>query len=152
MDRFRRLVVGALLAGSLAGLMLFAVQHVALVPLIDVAEGFEEAAAHAYAAAGHVHEDEGWQPAPGFQRIGLTAATTMLSGIGFASVLLAAMTLGDSPVGAGRGMARGRRGQGQRGQGRHGLARRGLGFGGVRLLCPGPSPGFAAQAARRRRG
>ncbi len=104
MDRFRRLVAAALLSGAVSGLILFAVQHLTIVPLIDVAEGFEEAAAHAHAAAGHTHVDEGWQPTPGLVRIGLTAVTTMFSGVGFASVLLAAMTLSGAALDARRGL------------------------------------------------
>ena len=95
MTHFRRLMIAAILAGSLAGLLLFAVQHFTIIPLIDTAERFEEAAAHAghnHAPGEHAHEDEGWQPAPGFQRVSLTALTTLLSGIGFAAVLLAAMS------------------------------------------------------------
>jgi cobalt transporter subunit CbtA len=97
-DRFRRLILAALCAGATSGLVLFAVQHVTIVPLIAVAEGFEDAAELARTASGHVHEDEGWQPAPGLERIGLTAATTMFSGIGFAAILLAAMAMNGKPV------------------------------------------------------
>jgi cobalt transporter subunit CbtA len=101
MDRFRSLIVTALLAGSVAGLVLFAVQHVTIVPLIEQAEVFEDAAL-AHAAAGHA--DEGWQPDPGLQRIGLTAVSTMLSGIGFASILLAAATLHGDRLNVRRGV------------------------------------------------
>ena len=104
MDRFRRLFTIALLAGTAAGLILFVVHHVAIVPLIDAAEQLEEAAAHAEAAAGHVHEESGWQPEPGFQRIGLTAVTTVLTSIGFASVLLAAMSFGRAAIDGRRGL------------------------------------------------
>src|SRR3954454_20215968 len=85
LNRFRSLAVTALIAGCAAGLLLFAVQHVAVVPLIDRAEGYEDAAriaAHAQPGAAHVHEDEGWEPAPGIERVGLTALTTAFSGIG----------------------------------------------------------------------
>jgi cobalt transporter subunit CbtA len=97
-DRFRRLILAALLAGAAAGLVLFAVQQVTIVKLIAVAEGFEDAAEQARTVSGHVHEDEGWQPAPGLERVGLTAATTMFSGIGFAAILLAAMAMNGKPV------------------------------------------------------
>jgi len=86
MDRFRGLIVAALLAGSAAGLVLFAPRRLTLIPLIDRAEVFEEAA---IAHAGHVHPDESWQPAPGIARVSLTAISAMLSGIGFAAILLA---------------------------------------------------------------
>ena len=136
MDHFRRLIVTALLAGLLAGLVLFVVQHLTIVPLIELAEGFEDAAqgaqpppgqllsaapsttppgGHVHATSGtgaqgepsthaHAHDEEGWQPAPGFQRIGLTALTTIISGIGFAAILLAGMTLSGTTVDLRRGV------------------------------------------------
>ena len=108
MNRFRHLMVIALLAGSMAGLLLFAVRHVTIIPLITLAEGFEETAAHAghsHAPGAHAHEEaEEWQPAPGFQRTGLTAVTTVLSGIGFAAMLLAAMSLSGAPLTTRRGV------------------------------------------------
>ncbi|MGE0224664.1 MAG: CbtA family protein [Acetobacteraceae bacterium] len=113
MDQFRHLIVRALMAGSLAGLVLFAVQHVTIVPLIDQAEVLEAAAGHAPAAAVHAHAgtghdhshgDEGWQPAPGWQRIGLTALTTVISSIGFAAILLAVVTLAGARMDIRRGI------------------------------------------------
>ena len=110
-DRFRHLITTALLAGAAAGLILFVVQHLTIVPLIDLAEGYEDAAAHAHSPAahahgdaGHMHEDSGWQPAPGLQRIGLTALTTVLSCIGFAAVLLAAMIMAGARLDWRRGL------------------------------------------------
>ena len=44
MEQFRRLFLTALVAGVLAGLVSFAVQQVTIIPLIDQAETFEEAA------------------------------------------------------------------------------------------------------------
>ena len=94
MDRFRRLVLLAILTGAIAGLALFVVQQILIVPLIELAETFEDAAPHAAHATPHAdHGDEGWQPAPGLQRIGLTAVSTMLSGIAFAAMLLGAIAL-----------------------------------------------------------
>jgi cobalt transporter subunit CbtA len=101
MDRFRALIVTALLAGATSGFLLFVVQHVTIIPLIDRAEVFEDAAR---LHAGMEHADEGWEPAAGLQRIGLTAVATMLSGIGFAAVLIAAMTLQGVSVSARRGI------------------------------------------------
>jgi cobalt transporter subunit CbtA len=106
LNRFRRQAVAALLAGCVAGLLLFAIQHWTVVPLIDRAEGYEVAAhvaEQAHAGAAHVH-DEGWEPAPGFERIGLTALATLFSGIGYAAILLAAMTLRGAPIDARRGL------------------------------------------------
>ena len=101
MTRFRRMIFAALLAGSFSGLVLFAVQHVTIVPLITVAEGFEEAAE---LQAGHAHDDTAWEPSPGLQRTALTAITTMLSGIGFAAILLGCMAVNGRAVDARRGL------------------------------------------------
>jgi cobalt transporter subunit CbtA len=51
--------------------------------LIKTAESYESRA---------THEDEGWQPANGWQRISLTAVATVLSGIGFAAMLFGAIS------------------------------------------------------------
>lgn len=98
MARFRRLVAAALLSGAVAGLALFALQHWTVAPLIEAAEAYETAAPHAEAA------EHGWQPADGIERTGLTAAATMLAGIGFAALLLAAMALSGRPVGLRNGV------------------------------------------------
>ena len=95
MDRFRNLTIAALTAGTVSGLILFVVQHLTIVPLIDAAEELEHAFLHAPGHIAHAHhlEDEGWQPEPGLQRIGLTAITTVLSSISFAAILLASMVM-----------------------------------------------------------
>ena len=103
MDRFRRLMTIALLSGAAGGLVLFAAQHWAVVPLIETAEAYETAAHQT--TSGMAHEDDGgWQPADGLERAALTALSTTLGGIGVAAVLLAAMVLGDTrPITARRG-------------------------------------------------
>lgn len=96
MSQFRRLAWIALLSGTIAGLVLFALQHWTVIPVIEQAEAFETAAQHAL--AGHVHDDEGWQPADGPERVGLTALTTVLAGIAFASLLVSLMSLDGRPI------------------------------------------------------
>lgn len=76
MHPFRKLILAAIASGAFAGLLLFAVQHFTVVPLIHAAEVYE--------AEG---QDHGWHPAEGWQRISLTAAATVLSSIGFAAIL-----------------------------------------------------------------
>jgi cobalt transporter subunit CbtA len=83
-SRFRRLFFVALASGTIAGLLLFAVQHFTIFPLIEKAEVYEAAAEN---ATPHHHEDEGWKPADGFERTALTAVTTVLTAIGFSAVL-----------------------------------------------------------------
>ncbi|MBP2562969.1 cobalt transporter subunit CbtA [Neorhizobium galegae] len=104
MSLFRNIVFTAVIAGLLSGLLLTVMQSFSTVPLILQAEVFENAggeAAHSHdaapAAAGaaapaadHHHDDEAWAPADGFERFIYTLAADMLSGIGFALVLIAA--------------------------------------------------------------
>lgn len=88
-------------SGALAGFVLFAVQHFTVIPLIETAETYENAAQQSH--PGVVHEDEGWQPANGWERTSFTALTTMLSGIGFAAMLFGSLALTGSRVNARRG-------------------------------------------------
>jgi len=102
MERFQRLFLIAILAGVAAGLMLFLIHHWVVVPLIDQGEAFEQAA-H-LSMPGMDHGDEGWQPAPGFQRTALTALSTVLTGIGFSAILISIMTLSGRKLTAGSGV------------------------------------------------
>lgn len=79
----QRLLLAALIAGSLAGLVLTAAQAVRALPLIRQAEVYESAAE---AQAGH--HDEGWQP-EGAARFAYTLLANLLAGIGFALLLVA---------------------------------------------------------------
>ena len=112
MTLFRNAVFTAALAGLLAGLIMTAMQTYATVPLILKAETFENAggapahdhgaapaeAAPADAAAAtpveaavpHEHEEEAWAPADGFERFAFNALANIVTGIGFALVLVAA--------------------------------------------------------------
>jgi cobalt transporter subunit CbtA len=90
---YRVFVVG-LIAGLIGGVALTAVQSFKIVPLIAVAEVYEEAAAaHQHEGAGHAdgsaaHEHEAaWEPAPGFQRIALTFLANLIIAVGFGLVL-----------------------------------------------------------------
>jgi cobalt transporter subunit CbtA len=100
-SRFRELMLVVLASGALAGLALFAVQRFTIIPLIETAETYEAAEHHS--TAGAVHEDEGWQPANGWERTSLTALTTMLSGIGFAAMLFGFLSLTGSRINTWRG-------------------------------------------------
>jgi cobalt transporter subunit CbtA len=101
LTQFRHLMLVVLLSGALAGILLFAMQHRLVVPLIETAETYETAAEHAM--PGMVHEDEGWQPADGIERTAFTALSTMLAGIGFAAVLFGAASLSGRRIDARRG-------------------------------------------------
>lgn len=95
----------ALLAGAIAGMALFFYQQVLLVPRIIEAEAYEEHAEHAelQAEADHHHDSE-WKPREGMERTFFTAASTILTGIGFAALLLSIVTLSDSCLNVRRGL------------------------------------------------
>lgn len=102
MHRFRQLMFVVLSSGTFAGLALFAIQHFTVIPLIESAETYEEVAHQSN--PGMIHSDEGWQPANGWERTSLTALTTILSGIGFASLLFGTVSLTGNRVDLRRGV------------------------------------------------
>jgi cobalt transporter subunit CbtA len=106
-SQFRKLMLAAFGSGILAGLVLFAVQHFTVVPLIQAAEAYEASGQEAHSVASH--ENEGWQPAEGWERTSFTALTTVLTGIGFAAMLFGVMALAgkiiNTPQGALWGLA-----------------------------------------------
>ncbi len=99
MDYFRSIVLVAAVAGILAGLGMTVAQQLATVPLILNAEVYESAPAardHGDAAAqpaAHEHEQGGWQPADGFERTAFTLLANIVTGVGFALLLIAASEL-----------------------------------------------------------
>ena len=108
MSLFRNAVFTAAAAGLLAGLLLAALQTYATVPLILQAETFENAGeAHDHGAAptettaevaaapaeADDHGEEAWAPADGFERFAYSLAVNIVSGIGFALLLVAASEL-----------------------------------------------------------
>jgi cobalt transporter subunit CbtA len=102
MTIFRNAVFAAAIAGLFAGLVMAAMQSFATVPLILEAETYEgaEAPAHdhgpaaatpaAPAAEAHSHEAEAWAPADGFERFAFNVLANVVTGLGFALVLIAA--------------------------------------------------------------
>src|SRR4051812_5894010 len=114
MQMFRRLFIAAASAGLLSGLFVTLVHQVTTVPVILAAEVFEKAAdekADAAAAAqpaadaaaapaasaapteeahDHDHGAAEWEPEDGFERTAYTALADLLTGIGFALLLIAA--------------------------------------------------------------
>jgi cobalt transporter subunit CbtA len=105
MSVFRNVVFVAALAGLLAAVVMTALQIFSTAPLILQAETFEQAgAAEAHdhgsaadAAAGtgsavpaHEHGEEAWAPADGFERYAYTALANLVTGIGFALILVVA--------------------------------------------------------------
>ncbi|MFC0679767.1 CbtA family protein [Lysobacter korlensis] len=115
---FKRIVLAAVLAGSVAGVALTAVQGMQVVPLILQAEVYEAAAPDAAQApeaarphehaeaqpAAHEHEDDhhhdanAWQPEDGVERTAYTALANISLGVGFALLLIACISLRDRPT------------------------------------------------------
>ena len=105
-----RIVMSALLAGALAGVVVFAGHMWKTTPLIvhaEVYEGGGEAAAASQgeAAAGHSHgEAKEWGAADGFERNAFTLLSDVITAIGFAFVLIGAMALSGRETGWRRGI------------------------------------------------
>lgn len=106
MRLFRAIVLMASLVGLAAGLLLTVAQQFGTQPLIVRAEAFEAGHvamsrphAHEPGAPEHVHESDhahdpgAWKPAEGAERLGLTLLANVLSGVGFALLLIAASEL-----------------------------------------------------------
>jgi cobalt transporter subunit CbtA len=92
MNALRSMLFVAVLAGLAVGVAMTFLQFFSTVPLILQAEVFENAAPPepAPAAGEHEHEAEAWEPADGFQRMGLTAIANLVTAIGFGLLLVAA--------------------------------------------------------------
>ncbi|CAH2403207.1 CbtA family protein [Mesorhizobium ventifaucium] len=108
MTLFRNVVFIAAIAGLVAGVVLACMQAFATVPLILKAEVYEQAGGghtHDHIAANTtdanamsraepgeaaVPEDEGWAPADGFERFTFNVVANVVTGIGFALILVAA--------------------------------------------------------------
>ena len=96
MKPFQQLMRAALVAGAMAGAVLFAFQYFFVVPRILAAERYEVHEGHA-GHEGHHHEAE-WKPAEGVERNYYTAASTVLTGIGYAALLVAIPALAGIPI------------------------------------------------------
>jgi cobalt transporter subunit CbtA len=104
MSIFRNVVFVAALAGLVSAVVMTALQAFTTVPLILQAEVYEQSAAAQEQAAtpadpaaagteaappGHVHDEEAWEPADGFERYAFTVVANVITGIGFALILVA---------------------------------------------------------------
>ena len=98
MDRFRRLAQIVLLSGAAAGVALFLLQRVVVIPLLQTAETYETAAAR----GDHPHEE--WQPDEGAERTAYTALGTVLLGIAWAAVLFGGAALAGVELDVRRGV------------------------------------------------
>jgi len=110
MGGFRRLFVVAALAGLIAGLLSTAAHHFGTAAIIAKAEVYEKAAEAAGAAADampgmdHDHGAAAWEPEDGLQRTLYTALADVLTGIGFALLLVSAYAFSGAAVDWRRGL------------------------------------------------
>ena len=102
-EQFQRLMSAALLAGALAGTVLFVYQYFVMVPRIQAAEAYE-ARQNEAAEPLHEHKSSEWKPADGLERTFLTAASTILAGVGFAAIFFSVMALGGADLTGFRGL------------------------------------------------
>lgn len=92
---FRRLLLAALCAGLVSGVLAAVAHQLGTVPLILQAETYEHPAPPAgQAGQGHAHATAAeWEPESGFERAAYTLAADLLTGIGFALLLAAGLAL-----------------------------------------------------------
>jgi cobalt transporter subunit CbtA len=88
---FRRLVFAALCAGLLSGVFAAVAHHIGTVPVLLQAEGYERSAVHDMAKADE--HGTAWEPENGAERTAYTLLADILTGIGFALLLGAGLTL-----------------------------------------------------------
>jgi cobalt transporter subunit CbtA len=92
----QRILLGALGAGLAVGLITAALQQLVTTPLILQAEAYEGGGAEHHGGAhdrGAAEAAEPWARPEGIERMAYTSLATVLTGIGFSLVLLAAMVL-----------------------------------------------------------
>jgi cobalt transporter subunit CbtA len=91
MAAFSRLIVVALCAGVLSGVVTTAAHQIGTVPLILQAELYEQPKS---AAIGEAHQHEAaWEPENGAERTAYTLVADILTGVGFALLLAAGLAL-----------------------------------------------------------
>lgn len=86
---FRHIVLSAVIAGLITGVLLTLLQLFTTVPLIAQAEAYEQRAV-SVAPGDHGAHDHGasmWEPKEGFERTFYTGLTTVLTAIGYALIL-----------------------------------------------------------------
>jgi cobalt transporter subunit CbtA len=103
MPIFRSIVFTAALTGLLAGLLLTIAQNLGTVPLILKAEVYEQAAVIP-APALESHEHEARAPQDGFERTAVTAVANIITGTGFALLLVAGFALCGGAIGWRQGL------------------------------------------------
>ena len=108
---FGRIFLTALAAGLLSGIFIWGAHSIKITPLILAAEVYENAPAPATAdGPGQLQQEAAgqgggeWAPADGFERSAFTLLTDVLTSIGFAFLLVGAITLSGREVDWRRGV------------------------------------------------
>ena len=96
LGHLRTFLTVALLAGLIAGLVGWGLHMIGTTPLILAAEVYENAGAPAETSAAsdghdHQHGAEAWAPADGWERNAYSLGAQLVTGVGFAFLLTAAM-------------------------------------------------------------
>lgn len=107
-----RVLIIALISGLVAGIIVTGVQMLRVVPLIQKAETYEQAApsdshthSHGQTAQGaHIHDDAVWAPDDGLERTSFTLLANVLTAVGFGLLLNAALAIYGRPVGLKQGV------------------------------------------------
>ncbi|PZQ88613.1 MAG: cobalt transporter [Leifsonia xyli] len=94
----RLILTVGLVAGFAAGLAMTILQQFTTSPIIAAAEVYEQSAdtvrkAQVTEPASHGHDDEGWQPTDGLQRIGATTVATVGAAVGYALLIVSLMLI-----------------------------------------------------------
>ena len=96
---FRRIIISAVVVGVCAGLFLSLLQNMQLLQIILKAEQYESSTQHqSTSEATHSHAENKWAPVNGVERLSYTFAANIVAAIGFATILLALMSMGSRPV------------------------------------------------------
>jgi cobalt transporter subunit CbtA len=109
---FHRIALAALAAGLIAGVVVTAVQAVGTTGIILEAETYENAGEPAAASTegadsasvAHEHGEDEWAPGDGLERFVFTAGANLVTGVGFAFLLVAAFALKGGPIDWRRGL------------------------------------------------
>ena len=92
---FKNIIVSAMIVGVIAGALLGAMQNFTTTPIIIAAEFYEVTADPTTTDGhGHSHGDEAaetWGPEDGFERTAYTILASILTAVGFAMLVIAAM-------------------------------------------------------------
>ncbi|MGH1540648.1 MAG: CbtA family protein [Arenicella sp.] len=87
---FSQIILRSIVIGIIVGCVFSVAQIFFVNPLIFQAETFEVAESHDHGS--HNHDEEAWGPADGLERTFYTVSANVLTGIGFAAVILSLMS------------------------------------------------------------